>query len=87
MVTALAAVPAPGLAPGSHLPGLQAAAAHCHDGKIVAVTRLAHAVPGHPDGQVDTRPLRPIWQCPHQPAWTEPWNNQPPTLRPDDRHH
>lgn len=59
----LAPVPVPGTPAGSHLPGVQAAGAVSRDGRIVAVTRLAHAVPGKPDGEVDTRPLRPIWQA------------------------
>lgn len=62
---ALAPVPAPGTPPGTHLPGLAAAAAaRGPAGGIVAVTGLAHAVPGKPDGEVDTRPLRPLWQPP-----------------------
>ncbi len=60
----LAPVPVPGTPAGSHLPGVQAAGAVCRDGRIVAITRLAHAVPGKPEGEVDTRPLRPIWQQP-----------------------
>ncbi len=62
VVAALATVPAPGTPPGTCLPGLAAAGAD-HDGnRIIRVTRLAHAVPGKPDGEVDTRPLRPVWQ-------------------------
>ena len=62
---ALAPVPAPGTPPGTHLPGLAAAtAAHSPTGGIIAVTGLAHVVPGKPDGEVDTRPLRPVWQQP-----------------------
>jgi len=62
VVAMLSPVPVPGAPPGSHLPGVQAAGALSRDGRIVAITRLAHAVPGKPDGEVDTRPLRPIWQ-------------------------
>ena len=64
VVAMLAPVPVPGTPPGSHLPGVQAAGALSRDGRIVAITRLAHAVPGKPDGEVDTRPLRPVWQQP-----------------------
>ncbi len=64
VVAMLAPVPVPGTPPGSHLPGVQAAGAVRWDGRIVAITRLAHAVPGKPDGEVDTRPLRPIWKEP-----------------------
>jgi hypothetical protein len=67
-----APVPVPGTPPGSHLPGVQATGAVCRDGRIVAVTRLAHAAPGKPDGEVDTRPLYPIWRRPPEP-WTPPW--------------
>jgi hypothetical protein len=56
-----APVPVPGTPPGSHVPGVQAAAAVSRDGRIVAITRLANAVPGKPDGEVDTRPLLPLW--------------------------
>jgi hypothetical protein len=58
----LAPVPVPGTPAGSHLPGVQAAGAVSRDGHVIAVTQLAHAVPGKADGEVDTRPLRPIWQ-------------------------
>lgn len=63
----LAPVPAPGTPPGTFLPGLAASRAASEDGRIVRITRFAHAVPGKPEGEVDTRPLRPIWQ---QPAGT-----------------
>lgn len=53
----------PGAPPGTFLPGLAAAGAICGGERIIRVTRLAHAVPGKPDGEVDTRPLRPIWHC------------------------
>jgi len=62
VVAMLVPVPVQGTPPGSHLPGVRAAGALSRDGRFVAITRLAHAVPGHPDGEVDTPPLRPIWQ-------------------------
>lgn len=55
-------VPTPGTPPGSHLPGVQAAGAISQDGQIVTITRVANAVPGKPDGEVDTRPLVPVWR-------------------------
>lgn len=67
-----APVPVPGTPPGSHLPGVLATGARHRDGRIVAITRLAYAAPGKPDGEVDTRPLRPIWWR-AEPAWREPW--------------
>lgn len=69
VAAALAPVPAPGTAPGSHLPGVQAAGALYRDGRIVAITTVANAVPGKPDGEVDTRPLRPIWQHADDQEW------------------
>lgn len=50
---------APATMPGTlsrRYPGRQAAAAVTRDGRITRVTRIAHAVPGKPDGEVDTRP-------------------------------
>jgi hypothetical protein len=35
----------------------------------VVITALSHAVPGKPDGEVDTRPLRPIWQQADGQGW------------------
>jgi hypothetical protein len=37
------------------MPGVLAAGALSQDGRIVQITRLAHAAPGHPDGEADTR--------------------------------
>ncbi|WP_327581399.1 hypothetical protein OHA25_36180 [Nonomuraea sp. NBC_00507] len=42
----------------------------------MAITRLENAAPGRPDGEVDTRPLRPIWEQ-AEPVWREPWNDTP----------
>jgi hypothetical protein len=58
----LSPVPCPGTPPGTTVPGALAAAAMGTGGRIVRITRLAHAVPGKPDGEVDTRPLVPLWE-------------------------
>lgn len=76
VVAMLSPTPVPGSPPGSFLPGVQAAAAISRDGRIVAITRLENAAPGRPDGEVDTRPLRPIWEQ-AEPVWREPWNDTP----------
>jgi hypothetical protein len=41
-------------------------------GRIVRVTRLAHAAPGKPDGEVDTRPLVPLWKQARRDTHTGP---------------
>jgi hypothetical protein len=63
-------LPGPGArhSAGSHLPGVRVAGAVCRDGRIVAITRVANAAPGKPDGEVDTRPLVPLWQQPSTPT-------------------
>ena len=67
VAAAFAPVPVPGTPPGTFSPGVAAAGAECDGGRIIRITRLPHAVPGKPDGEVDTRPLRPIWQHPAGP--------------------
>ncbi|HLH81840.1 MAG TPA: hypothetical protein VKV38_01120 [Trebonia sp.] len=62
----VAPVPAPGAPPGTGTPGLAASGAECAGGRIVRITRLAHAVPGKPEGEADTRPLLPAWQRPRR---------------------
>jgi hypothetical protein len=62
-------VPAPGTPPGTFTPGVPAVGAERDGDRIIRITRLAHAVPGKPDGEVDTRPLRPIWQL------QQPWDS------------
>ncbi|GAB2954764.1 hypothetical protein ACFMQL_36450 [Nonomuraea fastidiosa] len=71
VVALLSPTPVPGTPPGSFLPGVQATGAQSRDGRVVAITRLANAAPGRPDGEVDTRPLRPIWE-PDDTEWPEP---------------
>lgn len=58
----LSPVPCPGTPPGTTVPGALAAAAMSTGRRIVRITRLAHAAPGKPDGEVDTRPLVPLWK-------------------------
>jgi hypothetical protein len=58
----LSPVPCPGTPPGTTMPGVLAAGALSQDGRIAQITRLAHAAPGHPDGEADTRPLQPLWK-------------------------
>lgn len=58
-------VPVPGTPPGTFTPGVAAAGAERDGGRITRISRLAHAVPGKPDGEAGTRPLRPAWQHPH----------------------
>ncbi|HTT51060.1 MAG TPA: hypothetical protein VMH35_06660 [Streptosporangiaceae bacterium] len=46
--------PAPqGPVPGA--PGVQVAAADTEDGRVTRIRAVSNAVPGHPDGEVDTR--------------------------------
>lgn len=71
VVALLSPTPVPGTPPGSFLPGVQAAGAESRDGRVVKITRLANAAPGRPDGEVDTRPLRPIWE-PDDTDWPQP---------------
>jgi hypothetical protein len=62
-VDELSPVPSPGTPPGTMLPGVQAAGAtHADDGHIRQITRLAHAAPGKPDGEADTRHVVPLWR-------------------------
>ena len=58
----LSPVPCPGTPPGTTVPGVLAAAAVATGGRVVRITRLAYAAPGQPDGEVDTRPLVPLWK-------------------------
>jgi hypothetical protein len=51
----LGLVPCPAAPPGTTVPGVLAVGGICKDGRIVRITRLAHAAPGKPDGEVDTR--------------------------------
>jgi hypothetical protein len=60
----LSPVPCPGTPPGTTVPGVLAAGGIGKDGRIVRITRLAHAAPGKLDGEVDTRPLLPLWKQP-----------------------
>jgi len=41
--------------PVPDVPGVQAAAADSADGRVTRVRRVSNAVPGKPDGEVDTR--------------------------------
>ncbi|MQA87067.1 MAG: hypothetical protein GEV03_21175 [Streptosporangiales bacterium] len=49
-------VPTPGERPGSMLPEVHAVRADAEEGKVRRVRDVAHAPPGKPDGEVDTRP-------------------------------
>lgn len=60
----LSPVPCPGTPPGTTVPGVLAAGGVGTGGQLVRITRLAHAAPGKPDGEVDTRPLVPPWKQP-----------------------
>ncbi|MFG1694207.1 hypothetical protein [Nonomuraea sp. NPDC049309] len=71
VVALLSPTPVPGTPPGSFLPGVQATGAESRDGRIVRITQLANAAPGRPDGEVDTRPLRPLWEQ-DDTDWPEP---------------
>lgn len=51
-----AAVPTPGEPPGSMVPEVHAAHADEEGGEVRRVRGVAHAPPGKPDGEVDTRP-------------------------------
>jgi hypothetical protein len=55
-------VACPGTPPGTTVPGVLAAAAMGTGGRVVRITRLAHAAPGRPDGELDARPLVPLWE-------------------------
>lgn len=72
VAAAFSPVPVPGCPAGSSLPGVQAVAAR-GDGRVVAVTRTACAVPGKPDGEADTRPLRPVWMSAGTGSSPLPW--------------
>jgi hypothetical protein len=67
-------VPAPGTPPGTFLPGLQAVGAEHAGGRITRITQLAHAAPGKPDGEADTRPLLPLWHA-RDPGSPLPWEH------------
>jgi hypothetical protein len=56
----LAPVPVPGTPAGTFTPGIAAAGAEWDGGQFLRITWLAHTVPGKPEGEVDTRPLRPL---------------------------
>ncbi|MGR6916233.1 hypothetical protein ACU635_18500 [[Actinomadura] parvosata] len=73
VVARLSPAPVLGTPPGSFLPGVQATRATSRDGRVTKITALAHAASGKPDGEVDCRPLRPLWRQP-EPAWRGPWN-------------
>ncbi len=45
-------------------------------GRIVRGTRLAHAAPGKPDREVDTRPLVPLWKQARRDTHTGPAHQQ-----------
>src|SRR6185437_2676957 len=49
----LSPVPCPGTPPGTTVPGMLAAGGLGTGGQLVRITRLAHAAPGKPDGEVD----------------------------------
>lgn len=51
-----APVPAPGEPPGTMAPEVHAVGADENEGKVGRVRDVAHAPPGKPDGEVDTRP-------------------------------
>jgi len=72
----LSPVPCPGTPPGTTVPGVLAAAGVGTGGRIVRVTRLAHAAPGKPDGEVDTRPLVPLWKQARRDTHTGPAHQQ-----------
>ena len=72
----LSPVPCPGTPPGTTVPGVLAAAGVGTGGRIVRVTRLAHATPGKPDGEVDTRPLVPLWKQARRDTHTGPAHQQ-----------
>jgi hypothetical protein len=72
----LSQVPYPGTPPGTTLPGVLAARGVCREGQIVRITRLAHAAPGKPDGEVDTRPLVPLWKQPRGDTQAGPASQQ-----------
>lgn len=65
----LSPVPCPGTPPGTTVPGVLATGGVCTGGRIVRITRLAHATPGKPDGGVDTRPLVPLWKQARRDTW------------------
>lgn len=69
-------VPIPSPPGGGQTPGVLAAGAESKDGEIGRITQVANTVPGKPDGEVDTRAVRPAWEEP-VPEWTEPWREKP----------
>jgi hypothetical protein len=50
----LSPVSCPGTPPGTTVPSVLAAGGVGTGGQLVRITRLAHAAPGKPDGEVDT---------------------------------
>ena len=68
----LSPVPCPGTPPGTTVPGVLAAGGVGTGGQLVRITWLAHAAPGKPDGEVDTRPLVPLWKQPRRDTNTDP---------------
>jgi hypothetical protein len=68
----LSPVACPGTPPGTTVPGVLAAAAVSTGGRVVRITRLAHAAPGRPDGELDTRPLVPLWKQARRDTHTSP---------------
>ena len=60
-------VPTPGDSEGVAVPSVQAAAGTSEQsGKVDGVSITALAPPGKPDGEVDTRPLLPLWRQPRR---------------------
>jgi hypothetical protein len=72
----LSPVPCPSTPPGTTVPGVLATGGVCADGRIVRINRLAHAAAGQPDGEVDTRPLIPLWKQARRSSQASPAHRQ-----------
>jgi hypothetical protein len=72
----LSPVPCPGTPPGTTVPGVLAAGGVGTGGPLVRITRLAHAAPGKPDGEVDSRPLIPLWKQARRSSQASPAHRQ-----------
>jgi hypothetical protein len=72
----LSPVSCPGTPPGTTVPGVLAAGGVGTGGPLVRITRLAHAAPGKPDGEVDSRPLIPLWKQARRSSQASPAHRQ-----------